>query len=119
MAAKNTYTLRIKYDNGLRGRFNEKFTFKAMVDDQNNWKSLDRRPGAARREKIELALLDCKRIGEEFGDAMMKPQQFWWYPARFAEAVSQSFRGTEMLSFTGEEYTSHAPETENGVVIHY
>lgn len=106
MPEKNTYTLRIQYDN--------RTAFKAMVDDNNNWKSLDIHPSSARRRRIEHILKELKEVGEKLGPRMMSPA-FTWYEARFAVAVQRAYRGSKMLSFTGVPCTMES-QYQPGVV---
>lgn len=95
MLEKNTYTLRIQYD--------KKTSFKAMVDDNNNWKSLDVHSSRARRARVERILEELKEVGEKLGPQMTGPS-FPWYPARFAFAAIDRFPGTKLLNFTGEPF---------------
>lgn len=94
MPRKNTYTLRIQYD--------KKTAFKAMVDDDNNWKSLDVHPSEARRRRIARILKEVQTVGELKGRDMPMTPAMNWYPARFAIAVQRHYDDSEMLDFTGE-----------------
>lgn len=106
MPEKNTYMLRIQYD--------KKTAFKAIVDDHNNWKSLDVHPSEARRRRIARILEELKELGEELGPRMMSPA-FTWYEARFAVAVQDALVGSKMLSFTGVPCTMES-QYQPGVV---
>ena len=91
MAEKPTFTLLVQY--------NKNTALKVMVDHDNNWKSLEP-DNPSGRARMEFFLEQLKDIGERVRD---RPTGIMnWWEARFAEAVLNSFKGSKMLSFTGE-----------------